>query len=76
MKLTETIKHLFSGALFASLSGVAFAHHSNAEYDRSVLHEIEGEIVSVRWRNPHIAFEVATTNEDGNEIVSFAFKAV
>lgn len=69
MKLIELPKQILIGALSVMLTGTAFAHHSNAEYDRSVLHEIEGEIVSLRWRNPHIAFEVATTDEDGNEVI-------
>jgi hypothetical protein len=31
--------------------------------------ELEGEIVSVFWRNPHIRFELEVTGEDGNERV-------
>jgi hypothetical protein len=69
MKLIKTLIQILLGAVCAVLSGVTFAHHSNAEYDRSTLHEIEGEIVSVRWRNPHVAFEVATTNGDGDEVI-------
>ena len=69
MKLIGALEKLLAGALFAALSGAAFAHHASVEYDRSILHEIEGELISVRWRNPHIAFEVATTNEGGNEVV-------
>jgi hypothetical protein len=69
MKLIKTLIQILLGAVCAVLSGVTFAHHSNAEYDRSALHEIEGEIVSVRWRNPHVAFEVATTNGDGDEVI-------
>lgn len=69
MKLIEAIGKLLAGALFAAPSGAAVAHHASVEYDRSMLHEIEGELISLRWRNPHIAFEVATTNEDGNEVV-------
>ena len=69
MKLIEAVGNLLAGAFFAALSGAALAHHASVEYDRSMLHEIEGELISLRWRNPHIAFEVATTNEDGNEVV-------
>ncbi|HEY5624564.1 MAG TPA: DUF6152 family protein, partial [Gammaproteobacteria bacterium] len=69
MKPMESIRYLTLGAAFAALSGTAFAHHSNAEYDRSMKREIEGELVSLRWTNPHIAFDVATTDEDGNEVV-------
>jgi Family of unknown function (DUF6152) len=47
------------------LSGAANAHHSNAEYDRSTLRELEGEIVAVGWRNPHISFTLRTVNDAG-----------
>ena len=33
---------------FVMASGAASAHHSNSEYDRSVLREFEGELVAVR----------------------------
>ena len=77
MKLVKILKRpsadavfaTLSGALLAVLPGAASAHHAGVEYDRTTLQEIEGEIVSVRWRNPHIAFEVATTDDDGNEVV-------
>ncbi len=69
MKLIGPLVKLSAGALSATLCAAAFAHHASVEYDRSALHEIEGELISLRWRNPHIAFEVATTNEDGNEVV-------
>ena len=36
-----------------------FGHHSSAEYDRSRLVALEGEAVSVLWRNPHVLIEVA-----------------
>ena len=69
MKLIGVLENLLAGALLVVLSDAAFAHHASVEYDRSMLHEIEGEIISLRWRNPHIAFEVATTNEGGDEVV-------
>ncbi len=51
------------------LIGPAWAHHSVAEYDRSTLHELEGELVEVRWRNPHVIFtvRVADTNEEAQD---------
>jgi hypothetical protein len=44
------------------------SHHSNSEYDRSVVTEFDGEIVSVSWRNPHIQLKVATVDESGQPI--------
>ena len=43
----------------------AWAHHSVAEYDRSILHELEGVLVEVRWRNPHIRFMLRVTSSNG-----------
>jgi hypothetical protein len=47
------------------LSCAAQAHHSNAEYDRSGLRELEGELVGVAWANPHVALELRTVNAAG-----------
>lgn len=40
--------------------GAAFAHHSNAEYDRDHQSKLKGTVVEVKWANPHvqILFEV------------------
>ena len=46
-------------------SPAAYAHHSNAEYDRSALRELEGELVGVAWANPHVAFKLRTVNDAG-----------
>ncbi len=43
----------------------AAAHHSTAEYNRSVLREIEGELTEVRWSNPHVMFKVRADNPGG-----------
>lgn len=47
------------------LSWAAHAHHSNAEYDRSALRELEGELVGVAWANPHVAFKLRTVSDAG-----------
>ena len=52
-----------AAALFfclALVSGSAAAHHSTAEYDRSTLRELEGELTEVRWRNPHVMVKLRT----------------
>ena len=43
----------------------ASAHHSLAEYDRSAVEEVEGEVFRVLWRNPHVRFTLRTQNEAG-----------
>ena len=45
------------------LTMAATAHHSRMEFSRSEIREIEGEVVSVFWRNPHVHVRVRT--EDG-----------
>ena len=41
------------------------AHHSRAEFsDRGL--ELEGELLSVRWRNPHPLFSLRTVNDNGD----------
>jgi hypothetical protein len=49
----------------AAVSTGAFAHHSNAEYDRTTVRELEGEIVSVQWANPHVLFRLRTASAGG-----------
>lgn len=41
------------------------AHHSVAEYDRSTLHELEGNLVDVRFRNPHVGFTLRVIDSTG-----------
>ena len=43
--------------------------HSSAEYDRSRLVELEGEAVSVLWRNPHVLIEVAVADAAGRPVL-------
>jgi len=55
-------------ALFAAsllLPFAVFAHHSRVEYTGGDMHEIEGEVVRVVWRNPHVMFTVRSESPDG-----------
>lgn len=55
-------------ALFAAsllLPFGASAHHSRVEYTGGEMIEIEGEVVRVVWRNPHIMFTVRSVSADG-----------
>jgi len=57
---------------FASLvlgATIANAHHSNVEYDFSEIHELQGEIIHVSWRNPHVEITILTEEADGKESV-------
>lgn len=63
----KTIFNLVTLAIAAALSLQASAHHSMAEWDRSTIVEMEGEIVSVVWANPHIRWTMQITNDEGEE---------
>jgi hypothetical protein len=47
---------------------VLVAHHSGSEYDRTTV-EVEGTLVELSWRNPHVHFGVRTTDKDGKAAV-------
>ena len=49
-----------------SLSATASAHHSFNGYADEI-QEWEGEIVDVKWRNPHILFTLKSIDEGGRE---------
>ena len=52
---------------FALLVPVAAsAHHSRTQYEGSATQEIQGELISVSWANPHAAFSVRVTSESGD----------
>ena len=50
---------------FLLLPFTAVGHHSTAEYDRSVDMELDGEVVRVTWRNPHVRLTIQTRRDDG-----------
>jgi hypothetical protein len=43
----------------------AVAHHSFAKFDMQQTAEIEGDVVAVRWQNPHVHFVVRGRASDG-----------
>jgi len=44
---------------------LASAHHSRAEYDSSVVIELEGTVERVQWMNPHLRLTLRVPIEDG-----------
>jgi len=50
------------------VSLAAAAHHSSSEYDESQVVEVQGEVVDVFWRNPHVVVKVAT-EQNGQQAV-------
>jgi len=53
--------------VLAALSASALAHHSRVQYDQTKYVELSGEIVKMRWRNPHIVYHMRVTGENGEE---------
>ena len=57
-----------AAALWLSVLPVTVnAHHAVSAYNSGALREVEGEFVSVQWRNPHISFTVKATDDGGQE---------
>jgi len=52
---------------FISLTPFALAHHSMAEYDFDVTQELQGEVVSLNWRNPHVELTLRVRDSNGVE---------
>ncbi len=59
----------FVAVSLVALPATGFTHHSMSEFDRGVVTEIEGEVVGVSWRNPHVLLDIATTDDNGQEVV-------
>ena len=50
--------------------GDSFAHHSYAaEFDRDSPMTIEGEVVEVWFRSPHVRYYIKVTDDEGNEVI-------
>ncbi|MBT5484220.1 MAG: hypothetical protein HOH14_09385 [Gammaproteobacteria bacterium] len=65
----KTLMRFLLVILLSNVPAVVFAHHSNAEYDRSTVTELEGEITRVIWRNPHVGLWVDVTDETGQSLI-------
>jgi Family of unknown function (DUF6152) len=57
--------HRYSIACALLVPAAAGAHHSRTQYEGSEVQEIQGELTSVSWANPHAAFSVRVTNASG-----------
>ena len=60
---------IVASVLLALNAGQAGAHHSYAaEFDRDSPQTIEGEVVEVWFKSPHVRYYIKVTDEDGNEV--------
>jgi hypothetical protein len=48
---------------------LTYGHHSFTEYNVDVIQELQGEVISISWRNPHIGISLRANNADGTEAV-------
>ena len=65
-----TVRSTLLAAASVCFPALGSAHHSFAasyEFDGDL--EIAGDVVEVRWRNPHVEFDVRVTDEDGTETI-------
>ena len=53
-------------ALSAVLAGKSHAHHSLNTFEQSPI-ALEGDLVEVNWRNPHVTFQLRVVDESGEE---------
>ena len=67
----RNINRLTKFALFwlVAVPLASVAHHSLLNYDDSQLVDVEGEVMSVYWGNPHILIEMNVTTEAGEATV-------
>ena len=49
------------------LSTVLNGHHANVEHDTSVVQELEGQVMTLSWRNPHVRLTLGVPGGDGTE---------
>ena len=66
MRFTVNPFRSVAGWLLVFLPLAVSAHHSRATYSDEVL-ELEGELLSVVWRNPHVGFTLKTVDAEGQE---------
>jgi hypothetical protein len=64
LTLSKSI-HLLVVLCLTSLT--ASAHHSRSEYSGNPISEIEGTVISISWRNPHVMITVKSLEAAGSE---------
>jgi hypothetical protein len=65
---TKLRTHAYVILVVALMSVPAYAHHSSAHFSSEVT-ELEGTLIELRWRNPHILFILETEEAGGQKKV-------
>ena len=54
----------------AFLPVVATSHHSFASnFDVATMNELDGEVMNLQWKNPHVVFTLKVTGSEGEEVL-------
>lgn len=69
MQVRRDVVGLASILILSGLFSItpAWAHHSFAPYDPTVQIKLSGTVTSMRWANPHVYFEIDTTDAKTGE---------
>jgi len=61
------MKKLTAFLPLALLPILVAGHHANVEHDTNIVEELQGQLVTVSWRNPHVRMTLSVPAEDGVE---------
>ncbi|MDE0005911.1 MAG: DUF6152 family protein [Rhodospirillaceae bacterium] len=61
------MRNLIVLPMLGLVSTVITAHHANVEHDTSVVLELEGQVATLSWRNPHVRMTLNVPAGDGTE---------
>lgn len=65
---------LLSCLAFLTFALSVHAHHSRIQYDTTAIVEMSGEVVAVRWRNPHVMYTLQVAGE-GDDTIDWMLEA-
>jgi hypothetical protein len=51
-----------------AVASVAWAHHSQSEFDFKSVIEVDGTVINLDWRSPHARLNVLTVDEQGKTV--------
>jgi len=71
--LSRWLPAAVSLSLGIALTGPAWAHHSQSEFDFKQVVEVEGKVTRLDWRSPHARLYVDVVNDRG-EVVNWNFE--
>lgn len=61
------MRNLTVSLVLGLVSTVVTGHHANVEHDTSIVLELEGQVETLVWRNPHVRLTLRVPAGDGTE---------